>query len=183
MTVPETSPQSAPLLTITWDTVIGVRTTRDHYDEEPVVEPVSLGEMVVAELAATLRDEIRRDVRDEVRKAVLPTIQAEVSGVVREALTGDIQRLNRWGEREGDKTTLRDMIADDVKAYLTEPQQRSSYDQRKGGFRELLREQVDDAMRKDLHATIAEARKQVVGQVQSKAAALIAGAVKDGLSR
>lgn len=170
-------PAIAPILTVTWDTAIGTRHVGGDY-HEPEFEPVSLGEMVVTEIVRQLIDEVRRDIRDEVRKAVLPTIQAEVAQVVREALTGEIQRTNRWGETEGEPTTLRDLIADDVKAYLAEPAKKWHSDERKNGFRELLREQVDEVMKRELTDEVKKARAAVAKQVADKAAQLFGDVVK-----
>lgn len=177
------TPTTAPILTVTWDTVIGSRCTDPGgYDEPPAYEPVSLGEAVVSEIASQLIEEVRRDIRSEVLQAVKPTIQAEIVEIVREALKSDIRRINQWGEAQGELTTLRDLLADDVKAYLAEPARRDRYDERKGGFRELLRAEVDEAMRKELREEITAARATVAQQVKERAGQLFGEAV-NGLKR
>lgn len=178
--VEQQRPATEPILTITWDTVIGSRLVDPgSYDEPPAYEPVDLGGAVVETIAARLIDEIRKDIHTAVQAAVAPTIQAETSAIVRETLSGEIRRTNRWGEPEGAATTLRDMLADDVAAYLREPMRRARYDERKGGFRELLREQVDEVMREELSAEIQKARAAVREQVAAKAAQLFGDVVKE----
>lgn len=174
---------TAPILTVTWDTVIGSTCVDPgSYDEPPAYEPVSLGAAVVEAIAERLINEVRADIRNEVRAAVQPAIETEVSAIVRDTLTGEIRRGNRWGEAVGEPTTLRDMLADDVANYLNEPARRDRYDQRKGGFRELLRNTVDEVMSKELGEEIATARAAVRKEVANKAAELFGDVVK-GASR
>ncbi|MEV1294476.1 hypothetical protein [Pseudonocardia sp. NPDC049635] len=191
MTTTNDTPTAAPVLTVTWDTIIGARHVGHDPDTGPEVEPFALGDAVTEALARQLRDEMERsmrsdltdvlrDIRDEVRTAAREQAQA----MVREALTGEVRRTNHWGEPVdgGETRTLRDLIQDDVKAFLSEPdhsRDRFPRDQeRKGGFRELLREEVHDALRKELRESIQAAREQVAQVVRDNAAQLIGDAVK-----
>ncbi len=184
--------QTTPILTVTWDTVIGSRHVGHDPDSGPEVEPVSLGEMVVAGLVERLIVEIKRDVDQgrwrgavtEARTAAAEAIQAEATVIVRDALHGEFQPTNQYGERTSQVTTLRDLIRADVAKYLNEKVPERGYGgDRRGGFRELLQHEVDEAMNKELRAAIREAREQVVVKVQDKAAQLIGEAVKEGLRR
>ncbi len=184
--------QTAPILTVTWDTVIGSRHVGYDPDSGPEVEPVSLGEMVVAGVVERLVAEIKRDAdgfgyRGAVtaaREAASAAVQEQASTLVSEALSGEIRRTNTYGEPTGEPTTLRDLIRADVAKYLNEKVPERGYGgDRRGGFRELLQHEVDEAMNKELRAAIREAREQVVVKVQEKAAQLIGEAVKEGLRR
>lgn len=181
MTSTDPTPATAPVLTITWDSVIGTEQLGYNPETGEVDEiPLTLGASVADIIARRLIDGMRSDVRTAVLQAVTDTIQAEVLNIVREQLATPLRKTNRWGEPEGQTQTLRELLAEDVKSYLTEkvPDRHSYNDVRRGGFRELLKHEVDDALTKDLRDVITEARKQVVGQVQKKAAALIAEAIK-----
>jgi hypothetical protein len=172
-------PQTAPILTVTWDTVIGARPlSGGSYEEPPEYEPVNLGDAVVAQIVERLIGEIRKDIRKTVLAAVQPAVEAEVGAIVRETLTGQIRRRNRWGEVEGDPTTLRDMLADDVANYLNEPAKHWSSDERKGGFRQLLRAVVDETLSRELRKEVETAKAAVRAQVAAKAAEVFGDVVK-----
>jgi hypothetical protein len=173
--------EQTPILTVTWDTVIGARTTGyGGPDEPPEVEPIDLGSLVVEHISRTLIEEVRRDIRTEVVKAVSPAIKAEVTAVVREALAGTVQRTNSWGQAEGEPATLRDLILAEVTAWLGEKPPRSGYNdrEREGGFRALLRHEVTEALRNDLRETITAARADVAAKVRDSAAEIIGSVVK-----
>lgn len=172
-------PQTAPILTVTWDTVIGARPlSGGSYEEPPEYEPVNLGDAVVAQIVERLIGEVRKDIRKTVLAAVQSAIEAEVSAVVREVLTGEIRRTNRWGEKQGDPTTLRDMLADDVANYLNEPAKNWRSDERKGGFRALLRDTVDETLSRELRTEVEHAKAAVRAQVAAKAAEVFGDVVK-----
>lgn len=189
MTTTHETPAAAPVLTVTWDTVIGARHTGYDPDTGPEVEPFALGDAVVEALARQLRDEVQRsmrsdladvlrDVRDEVRTAA----REEAGVMVRDALAGEITPTNVWGEKKGETKTLRDLIREDVQAFLAEPLvARDGFGPdrtRKGGFRELVQAEVQEALRKELRETIQAARTQVAQVVRDNAAQLLGDAVK-----
>lgn len=188
---PAQNPGNTPILTVTWDTVIGARHVGYDPDSGPEVEPVSLGEMVVAGLVERLLVEIKRDSStgyrgavEAARDAASGATAAEATALVREALAGEIRQTNHYGEPKGEPTTLRDLIRADIAKYLNEKVPERGYGgDRRGGFRELLQHEVDEAMNKELRAAIREAREQVVVKVQEKAAQLIGEAVKEGMRR
>src|SRR5580765_4643918 len=114
-----TTTQPAPIITVTWDTVMTYRTT--HYSstfDETVQEPVSLGELVVAGIVERLTAEIKADGQrynytDAVRQAKDAAVEAArvaAEEITREVLTGEIRLTNVYGESRGGTTTLRDLI-------------------------------------------------------------------------
>lgn len=177
-------PTTEPILTVTWDTVIGQVPNRDRYDEDgPAYEPVSLGDAVVDAIVHRLIGEIRNDIRKSVLAAVTPVVQAEIGSVVREALAAGIRKTNTWGEPQGETQTLRELLAAQVNEYLSEVprENRNGYSgagPRPGGFRELVSREIDDAMSKDLRQTIVEARADVAKKVRTKAAEMIGSIVE-----
>lgn len=178
------SPGSEPLLTITWDSVIGTERLGYNHDTDEVDEiPLTLGASVADLIARRLIDGMRSDVRKAVLDSVTETIQAEVRDIVRGQLDGTVRQTNQWGEPQGEPQTLRTLLGKQVQEYLNEKPRdnRQGYSAgyaKPGGFRELVEGEVDAALTKELRGVIAQARKDVVGKVQGKATALIAEAIK-----
>lgn len=178
--------QTTPILTVTWDTVIGARHVGYDPDSGPEVEPVSLGEMVVAGIVERLVADMKRDATDyrdavrEAREAAREAVTNEAGALVKKALTEGVQRTNTWGEAQGEKVTLRDLILDEIRKYLDEKPPRPGYSERErpGGFAELLRHEVTAGMQKELAEEIKAARAQVAAKVRERAAELIGDVVK-----
>jgi hypothetical protein len=187
--MPETAP-AVPLLTVGWDTVIGSRQV--GYDDEtgPEDEPIFLGQLVVDALASQLlgqvqaeADRIRRDalaeVRAEVHRVRAEVAREEITAIVRETLSGEVIPTDPFGYRTGEPTNLRALIVKDVQDYLREPAPRDRYSSgREGGFRLLLKAEVDEALAKELADTIRAARKDVAARVKDRAAEIIGSVVE-----
>lgn len=185
-------PQTAPILAVTWDTVIGHRV--GEQEEETGYrdyEEVSLGEAVTAALAAQLsmrvdreadeiRHEARRRMAEHVAQVRTEVIREQVAAMVRDQLAKPIRKTNTWGESVGEETTLTDLIAKEVKDYLSETAPRRGYSdrEREGGLLQLLRAAVTDAMQKELRGEIEKARAAVREQVAARAAELFGDVVK-----
>ncbi len=177
---------SAPvtLFAVTWDTVIGSREV--GYDDEtgPQHEGIRLGDMVVDALVDRLARDIKRDgdglygAVTKAREAATAASREEAAVLVREALVGEIRPTNHYGEPKGEPTTLRDLIRADIQAYLGEPERRSSYDERKGGFRALVREEVNTALTNELRDVMRDARAQAAAVVKERASGLIASVLE-----
>ena len=187
------APSTPAILTVTWDTVIGARhVASGDYDEPPAYEPVSLGEAVTEALAAQLasridaeRDQIlrdaRRDLHEQVARIRTEVIREQVTELVREQMAKPLRKTNSWGEPIGkETTTLTDLIATEVKTYLSETAPRRGYSEREreGGLMQLLRTAVADAMQKELKAEIDRAKERVRSEVAGKAAELFGDVVK-----
>ncbi|MGH3627230.1 MAG: hypothetical protein ACREN2_05715 [Candidatus Dormibacteria bacterium] len=169
------APESAPLVTITLDTpVAGWR-----YDEDG--EPCggrTIGEVIVYKAAQALVADLRDEVRKTVLKQVDEQIFSQVTKQIAEVIANPVQRTNSWGEPTGNAVSVRQHIADEVERQLAN--KRDNYG--KGTvMADLIKEEVNRALRVDLSKVIAEARDKVVGKVRDQAATLLAEAVKDGL--
>lgn len=186
-------PQTTPILTVTWDTVIGARPVgeREHDTGYQDYEEISLGDAVVNALAAQLgarvdkdADEIRREARrrmaDEVSRIRVEVIREEITAAVRRQLAKPIQKTNTWGEPQGETTTLNDLILAEVNAFLSEKPARPGYSDRErpGGLVVLLREEVGKALAAELKAEIEKARAAVRAEVAKKAGELFGDVVK-----
>lgn len=179
MTTP--TPTSAPLLTIGWTTAIGHRSSGyDYANDEEIVEPVTIGEMVTDALAARLYGPVARGaekiqheamtrLRTQTAETVVEVVREEVATAVRAALREPIQRTDTFGKPVGEPTSLNELIVAEVRAYLDEPPARWNSDERPNGFRKLLREAVGDALNSDLRTVATEARAKVQQAVREKA--------------
>lgn len=164
-------------------TVVGERTRYDHDLEESVSQDVTLGDEVAKRITARLTKDdeypgLRKrflDIRDEeIRKAIEP--------IVTEAISGEIHKTNTYGEPTGQTTTIRELIMAEAKAYVT----KSADSYNRGGetvLQKWVREQIATAFAKELATVMAEEKAKVVAAVRTKAADLIAEAVKQGIGR
>lgn len=145
-------------------------------------EPVTLADVIADRAVRSLVYEDGRDLRrriteirdEEIRAAALPMVTA--------AIEAGIQQTNRWGEPDGQPTSLRELILKEAKDLISRPA--DNYDRKKGTVLEkVVREAVDRTIRAELGAVLAEEKAKVVAAVQAQAAELIAEAVKKGLGR
>ena len=192
MSTPIQPSGTEPLLTVTWDTVIGSRMTDSGtYDCPPDYEPVSLGGEVISALADRLYHQVQADA-DRIRRSALErlaeeveqmrtaAVTEEVTRIVRETLASEIQQTDNYGRPRGEPKVLIDLIREDVQAYLDERVPRQGYGDRErpGGFRSLLKHEVDEALTKELRETIRAARADVAAKVKDRAAEIVGSVVK-----
>lgn len=182
--VPNHNPVAAPILTVTWDTVIGSRNVGWDPATGPESEPVALGDLVVNGLVDRLTAEIKSDAEpyrgavSVAREAIAAAAKDEATALVREALSGRIQRTDNWGDPQGEPTTLRDLIRGEIQAFLGEKPPRPGYNDTPGPFRQLLKVEVQDALAKELREEIRAARAQVAAAVRERAAEILGDVVK-----
>lgn len=182
--MPNLPPPGTPLLTVSWDTVVGYHNSgTGGFDEPPEYEPVTIGSQVVDVLAHRLIDEVRRDVKTAVKEALAEQIRDQVAGIVTETLTGELRTTNAWGESIGEPTTLREMIAKQATEFLTAKATSDRYGNKVPGIAELLKTEVNDALTQELKATIVEARKQVAEAVKDRAGELLGGVINSTAPR
>lgn len=168
----EQSP-AAPVVTVTLDTPIGW-----GYDGDGDRHVITIADAITEQVVERLHNKVGKEVHDLVRETIGEQIRTQVGDVIAEVIATPVQLTNTWGEPIGQTVSVRERIAEEVKAQLTN--RRDSYG--KGTvLADLIKEQVQQALRKELGASIEAARDQVVGSVRAQAAALIAQAVKDGL--
>lgn len=117
---------------------------------------------------------MRREVKATVKQHLADAIRDQVTGIVAETLTGEIRMTSPWGETVGKPTTLKAMIVEQATAFLTAKADRNRYSHEKVvTFADLLKAEVTDAMKTDLHDAIVEARKQVAVAVKERAGQLL----------
>lgn len=125
----------------------------------------------------TWRDVLRRvnTIRDDI-------IAEQIRPQVEEALEASITRTNTYGEPTGKTTTLREVIVDEAKKWLTKTGDdfSSSRGPRRGetNVQHLIRQEVDKALTTELRAAVQEAQGDVLETVKPKAAEVLTESIE-----
>lgn len=156
-----------------------------HLDEDGDRVPAgTLGDAVVRQLVEKFsRSDLYRGLAERVRTIRDEEIRAAVAPAIAEAVSAPIQSTNRYGEKTGEQTTLREVIADEARRYLTE-RNTDSYARDKGTRLQVaVREAVDAAFREEIAAEVRQARDAVTKQLGTTVALLVTDAVQQALAK
>lgn len=174
-------------ITITLDTEVGDPGI-DPETGELVGPRATIRDFIVAQAVDRLVTQIIKGVRKDVSETIIATAQREitdqVSVMVTEVLAEPFQTTDRWGDRQGKPVTIRERIAEEIAAQL-KPAKSDPYNRSTSStvVTDVIKEEVRDALNKELKATVQAAREQVVGAVKDHAATLIADSVRAGLKQ
>lgn len=170
-------------VTITLDTEVG-DSEIDPETGDRVGPGATILDLVVAQAVTKLIPSIRKDVAAAVTEAAQREITDQVSVMVTEVLAEPFQITDRWGHKQGTPVTIRECIAEEIAAQL-KPAKSDSYNRSTSStvVTDVIKEEVRDALNKELKAAVQAAREQVVGAVKEHAAALIADSVRAGLKQ
>jgi uncharacterized membrane protein YheB (UPF0754 family) len=145
----------------------------EYSDGPPPAVRDAIGERVAQIIAAQILD---ADMRKDIRRAIQDKVLATVAEAVGDAVTGEIRQTNQWGEATGPVTTMRELIIQEAKDYLSKPV--DNYNRDKGTKATvLIRAEVDKAIKEDLNEALKVARAEVTALLKSKAADAIAATV------
>lgn len=174
------------------------------YDDDPSIPNISIDAALVLKTpeldlatkvgGSTLADLIVREalrklakgdqwtgLNRRVREITDEEIRNHVTGLIADALNGDLRRTNSYGEQYGEPTTLRTLIAEEAKTALTRTAS-DGYGRGDTVIGKLVREHVTAAMKKELAEAIKEEREKVVAAVREQAGQIIAEAVTKGVT-
>jgi hypothetical protein len=170
-------------VTITLDTEIG-DCEIDPETGDRVGPGATILDLVVAQAVTKLIPSIREDVAAAVTAAAQREITDQVSVMVTEVLAEPFQTTDRWGDLKGKPVTIRERIAEEIAAQL-KPAKSDPYNRSTSStvVTDVIKEEVRDALNKELKATVQAARERVVGAVKDHAATLIADSVRAGLKQ
>lgn len=172
-------PLNITITDLSLNTVVGQSYDTDK--EYPV--PVTLADAIVEAAARLLSQESDWvSVKTQVRSIRTEVIRERVAAEVEAALSGPINTTNGWGEQVGPPTTLRAEIAK-MAAEALKVDHRNIHSREFTPAQKVIREQVDQAMTKELAEAVADEKAKVVAAVRAKAADLIAEAVRQGVGR
>lgn len=146
----------------------------DEETGEPLGPPADMRAMVIDNvtdrLFAAVRTEIKAELYGEIRSAVNGEVQRVVREHVAHALQRPIQRTTRWGEAQGEATSLLELVRLELEEFLngtsTRGVDRFGDDRKPGNLAELVREQVQDYARTALTKDIQAARNEVTRMVK-----------------
>jgi hypothetical protein len=173
-----TTPNPAPLVTISLDTEIG------GWDYDPETgEAVGPGSTIANAIVHQAATRLVGQLKDAVAKAAVAKVDQQITEQVRElvaAVLAEPFRVTTPYGAAGQPTTIRERIAEQVAKEL-KPASRDSYSSDKPVITAVIEREVQAALTTELTAVIQAARDKVVTAVRDQAADLIAKAVKDGL--
>jgi hypothetical protein len=164
-------------------TVVNTEAYYDHETDERIPAQRTLADVIADKVTRKLTAEsyygdLKRRVTairdEEIREAIEP--------IITEAISGEIQKTNSFGEPTGKSTTIRELIMSEARTLLT----KSADSYGRGSetvLQKWVREQIAAAFTKELAAVVAQEKEKVVAAVRAKAADLIADAVKQGVGR
>jgi len=136
------------------------------------------------ELTPGLLGKMRVEAGNQAQAAVKAVVDAEVPQVVREVLDGTFTPMSRWGEPQGEPTTIRAMAGEEAQRWLTEQTDRrgrtgySTDGPKKPRLHWMVAEMVDSAWKEHLRSEAAEVAKQVKAKLNEKLSEDVAKAVR-----
>lgn len=168
---------------ITLDTIVG-----DVVDFDEDGDAVSTGrENTVADLvAAQIVRQVVQDARypslvDQVTRIRDEEIRAAVKPAIEQAINRPIKRTNPWGERNGEETTLTEVIVEEARNLLKEPADRYRRGESGTVLQQAVRAAVREAFDKEIADAVKQARDLVAGELGNQVSQQLAAAVTAGL--
>lgn len=157
-----------------------------HVDDEGNgSSPVTIQDAIVYEAARialkrgdwdSTDAEGRRRLRERITAIRDEEIRAHVEPLIREAMTGAVQKTNEYGEPRGEPVSLTAVIMDEVRKALTiNPS--STYRNERSALTNVMREHIDAVITRELKAEVAAAKAQVVKAIQEQGAKFLAETV------
>lgn len=153
-------------------------------DGDPVPGP-SMTDRIVDEAARMIvgdERELRQQVMEKVSALVAEEVEARVKVLIEEIIAEPIQRTSAWGEKQGEPTTVKEIIRLTAEKWLTGTARRGHYDSRDTPARslqEVVEQTTDAVLTREMKDAIDKAKIAVTGTVVDKALE----AVKDQLAK
>lgn len=125
-------------------------------------------EAAAAKLVAGFDYDELHGMRQEVQRVRSELVREQLVAQVTAAMEQPIQRTTTWGERLGEATSVRELIRQELEAFLAGTQtsrRHDSYDKTPNNLAELIGQAANEAMRGEMAGSVLEARKQVSKQV------------------
>ncbi len=76
---------------------------------------------VIQNASIALIDKMEQKMVDELELQVLNESRSQVGEIIKEVISGTIQRTNKWGEEKGEPITLKELIINETKIWFTHP--------------------------------------------------------------
>lgn len=145
-------------------------------DGDPIDLRKVMRDAVVQEAAKVLAvgygpDELH-DMREEVRRVRSELIRKRLAEQIDAALSDPIQRTTLWGEPQGEPTSVRELIREELQRLLSaKPNRTGSYGSNNdpGNLAEMLKDATRDILGNELREEIKQARLQVGTDIRDRA--------------
>jgi hypothetical protein len=150
------------------------------YDEDGELTG-GLRDAVVHELVSRLTSEggAFYDLKGTVRRQVEEQIHERVGALVQEAIDQPVQRTTRWGEKQGDEVTVRELIRKEIERYLnSSPNTSSSYNAQPGNLTQLIHKETVVVLNREMGAEAKKAREAIQNTVLKRAIEAAAKAIQ-----
>lgn len=116
--------------------------------------------------------ELRRDLREDIARSYRDKINERVAALIEEAFAAPIQKTTRWGETQGEETTVKEIIREQIEAYLKNgAPSRPGYSTDKVSLTALIQNEVVQILGKEMKEHIAKVKGEIKLEVQKKALA------------
>lgn len=157
----------------------------NHYDEDGDRVPGgTLADVIARQLVEKFsRSDLYHGFRDRVQAIRDEEIRAQLAPAIAEALANPIRRTNSYGEQTGPDTTLREVIVDEARKWMT-----SKADDRYGSnnsatnLQKMIRSAVEETFQKEIAAEVKAAKDAVSNQLGKTVAELVSSAVQQALA-
>lgn len=122
---------------------------------------------------------ISSDLRNAMYKAVNAEVEKHVGPAVEAALAEGVQRTDTYGSPRGEKVPLRTVIVEEAqKALGKKVEYRDNYGRSENVVSAIIRNEVQQALAKDLKGVVEAERAKVQQAVRDEAASIITQAVQ-----
>jgi hypothetical protein len=123
-------------------------------------------------LLGTVDREIRSDIQEKFRTEYNRRIEERVADLVQEAFDAPIQRTTRWGEAQGEVTTVKEIIRETIEKFMNAKPANSGSRYRDDPYRNLseaIEASVQNILSGDLKKTVEAARAAIHEKVSDAA--------------
>ena len=163
---------------VTLDTIVGEILGFDE-DGDPVTKGErTIASMVAEQITARLMHDDRWDsMRNKVLEIRAEVIREALLPVVEQALAEQFQRTNNYGEPTGGTISMRTVIAEEAKKFMTQPA--DTYNREKGTVLQVfVRKAVAEALTTEVQEAVKQAREQFAGQIGQQVTAAVQTALR-----
>lgn len=148
---------------------LGLPTGQDH-EGEPYGS-TSLTDLIIEAAVQRLfrEDSIQRDVLQKIEQRVGELVDEKVEALVTEAFAMPIQRTTRWGEKEGEPTSVLEIIRESVKKYVEAPKSSDRYSNSTKNLQDLIDNSTKQLLDSDFTAYLKQVKEGIRVSVHKKA--------------
>ncbi len=170
------------------NTVIGDSVTQYDEDGDAIQgEQLTLGDLVAEKLANKIYAGLDYDGRYELSKKAgeerVKLIRERLVPQVEEVLSGEIQKTNNYGEPNGQKTTMRELVIAEITRVVNAKGDRYHSSENTPLINRVVTAEVNRVLGTELAEVFKAEKDKVVAAVRAQAAELVAEAVAKGVGR